>query len=180
MSLNKVMLIGNVGMDPEVRYLDSSQAKVARLRIATTESYTDRNGEKRENTEWHTVTCWRRLADLVERYVKKGTQLYIEGRLQTREWTDQTGNKRYSTEVMADNVQLLGRREQGPASAPQTYGQGGNSAPYQQPAQSNIGGYQAPYQPSAPAQAPAQAHVNAAPVPSPQDFAGEGDDDLPF
>lgn len=172
------MLIGNVGMDPEVRYLDNSQAKVARLRIATTESYTDRNGEKRENTEWHTVTCWRRLADLVERYVKKGTQLYVEGRLQTREWTDQSGNKRFATEVLADNVQLLGRRDNAAGAAPQAYGQSGNSAPYQQPSQNNIGGYQAPYQPSAPAQAPAQ--VNAAPVPSPQDFGGEGDDDLPF
>lgn len=170
MSLNKVMLIGNVGMDPEVRYLDGNQAKVARLRIATTESYTDRNGERRENTEWHTVTCWRRLADLVEKYVKKGTQLYVEGRLQTREWTDQTGNKRFSTEVLADNVQLLGKRGDAPAAAPA-------AAPYSQPAASvNVGGYQAPYQPAAPAPA-------ASPIaPAATDFAAgqAGDDDLPF
>lgn len=169
------MLIGNVGQDPEVRYLDN-QAKVARLRVATTESYTDRNGEKRESTEWHTVTCWRRLADLVEKYVKKGSQLYIEGRLQTREWTDQSGAKRYSTEVSADNIQLLGRRENA-APAGQGYGQGGNSAPAQAPNQ----GYQ-PYQPSY------QSVVTPAPAPSVQmpqspvqDFgSAAGDDDLPF
>lgn len=178
MSLNKVMLIGNVGMDPEVRYLDN-QAKVARLRIATTESYTDRNGEKRENTEWHTVTCWRRLADLVEKYVKKGSQLYIEGRLQTREWTDQTGAKRYATEINADNVQLLGRRDNAPAAQP-GFNQGGaaayapaqNSRPQAQPA------YQQPSYQQPAYQQPAQnAQMPQAPV---QDFGGAGDDDLPF
>ena len=87
MSLNKVMLIGNVGQDPEVRYLDgnSPNAKVATLRLATTERYRDRNtGENREITEWHTIVLWRGLADIVEKYVKKGTQLYIEGRIRTR------------------------------------------------------------------------------------------------
>lgn len=168
MSLNKVMLIGNVGMDPEVRYLDNSQTKVARLRLATTERYTDRNGEVRENTEWHTVTCWRKLADLVEKYVKKGSQIYVEGRLQTREWTDNTGAKRYSTEVSADNLQLLGKREGAPA---------GNAAPYNQGTMSSTpagpGGYQAPYQPQTVA-TPAQPTAPAG------NFGGEGDDDLPF
>lgn len=178
MSLNKVMLIGNVGMDPEVRYLDNSQTKVARLRLATTERYTDRNGEARENTEWHTVTCWRKLADLVEKYVKKGSQVYVEGRLQTREWTDNTGAKRYSTEVSADNLQLLGKREGAPA---------GNAAPYNQGTTSSTpagpGGYQAPYQPQTSAAQTSYQPQPAAPIqpaaPA-ENFGGESDDDLPF
>lgn len=120
MSLNKVMLIGNVGRDPEVRYLEggaNGNAKVASFSVATTERYRDRNGETRENTDWHNVVAWRGNADVVEKYVKKGTQLYIEGRLKTREWTDQTGNKRYTTEVLVDNLQLLGRKSDNPASA---------------------------------------------------------------
>ena len=91
MSLNKAMLIGNVGRDPEVRYLDgqSGHAKVATFTLATTERYRDRNGETRENTEWHNIVAWRNTADVVERFVRKGTQLYIEGRIRTRAWDDQ-------------------------------------------------------------------------------------------
>ena len=108
--VNKVILIGNVGMDPEVRTLESG-AKVARLRIATTERLFDRQtNETKEHTEWHTVTLWRGLADVVDRYVNKGSQIYIEGRLRTREWTDKDNNKRYSTEILADDMKLLGRR----------------------------------------------------------------------
>lgn len=115
MSLNKVMLIGNVGKDPEVRYLDGnsangSNAKVATFPLATSERYRDRNGEQHENTEWHNIVVWRSNADVVERFVKKGTQLYIEGRISTRQWTDQEGNKRYTTEIVANSLQLLGRR----------------------------------------------------------------------
>ncbi len=115
MSLNKVMLIGNVGKDPEVRYLEGnsasgSNAKVATFPLATSERYKDRNGEQHENTEWHNIVVWRGNADVVERFVKKGTQLYIEGRIRTRQWTDQSGNKRYTTEIVADSLQLLGRR----------------------------------------------------------------------
>ena len=118
MALNKVMLIGNVGRDPEVRYLDgqNGSSKVATFTLATTERYKDRNGESKEITEWHNIVVWRGLADLIEKYVKKGTQLYIEGRLRTRSWDDQNGNKRYSTEIMADNVQLLGRKSDNPAT----------------------------------------------------------------
>ena len=175
MSLNKVMLIGNVGADPEVRYLES-QAKVARLRIATTESYTDRNGEKRENTEWHTVTCWRRLADLCEKYVKQGTQLYIAGRLQTREWNDQSGAKRYTTEIVADNVQLLGRRADNQAPAQSPYGHPATQQPsYGAPQQQ--GGYQ-PYQSAYQQVTPGPAPTVSSP--SPEAFGGDGDDDLPF
>ena len=119
MSLNKVMLIGNVGRDPEVRYLDgnSGNAKVATFTLATTERYRDRNGETRENTEWHNIVAWRNTADVVEKFVKKGTQLYIEGRIRTRSWDDQTGNKRYTTEIIADTLQLLGKKSDNPAAA---------------------------------------------------------------
>lgn len=118
MSLNKAMLIGNVGKDPEVRYLEnqsssSNTTKVASFTLATSERYRDRNGEQHENTEWHNIVAWRGLADTVEKYVKKGTQVYIEGRLRTRSWTDQSGSKRYTTEIVADNLQLLGRRGDG-------------------------------------------------------------------
>ena len=109
MSLNKVMLIGNVGKDPEVRYVGTD--KVANFVLATTESWKDRNGEKKENTEWHNIVVWRNSADVVEKYVKKGSQLYVEGKLTTRKWTDQSGNVRYTTEIQAQSIQLLGRKE---------------------------------------------------------------------
>ena len=110
------MLIGNVGRDPEVRYLDGNNpnqgaTKVAQFTLATTERYRDRNGELRENTEWHNIVCWRNSADVAEKFIRKGTQLYIEGKLRTRSWTDQSGNKRFTTEVAVDNLQLLGKRD---------------------------------------------------------------------
>lgn len=139
------MLIGNVGNDPEVRYLESNpqnpnaNVKVASFRLATSERYRDRNGEQRENTEWHNIVVWRGNADVVEKFVHKGTQLYIEGKLRTRQWTDQTGNKRYTTEVVADTLQLLGRRPDGQGdAAPQGgYGPAQSGSGYQ-------GGYQGP------------------------------------
>lgn len=166
MSLNKVMLIGNVGKDPEVRYLEGnsasgSNAKVATFPLATSERYKDRNGEQHENTEWHNIVVWRGNADVVERFVKKGTQLYIEGRIRTRQWTDQSGNKRYTTEIVADSLQLLGRRADNEAA---------------QDIQA----------------APAPAQVQTAPKPVPQaprpadtaavslDLPGDEGDDLPF
>ena len=171
MSLNKAMLIGNVGKDPEVRYLDGSngQAKVATFTLATTERYRDRNGETRENTEWHNIVAWRNTADVVEKYVRKGTQVYIEGRIRTRSWDDQTGNKRYTTEIMADTLQLLGKRQDNPAG--QGYQQGG----YGQPAQQQ--GYAQPQQQVQPAyQQPVQTQAAA-----PQNIVNDGpDDDLPF
>ena len=110
------MLIGNVGNDPEVRYLESNpqnpatNAKVASFRLATTERFRDRNGELRENTEWHSIVAWRSNADLAEKFIHKGSQIYVEGKLRTRQWTDQTGAKRFTTEVVADTIQLLGKR----------------------------------------------------------------------
>jgi len=109
MSVNKVILVGNVGRDPEIRHLDKGVA-VARFSLATTENYTSKTGEKVSNTEWHNVVAWRGLAEVVEKYVKKGSQLYIEGRLRTRDY-DKDGVKHYATEINADTMQLLGKRE---------------------------------------------------------------------
>jgi single-strand DNA-binding protein len=120
MSVNKVILVGNVGKDPEVRYLENNVA-VARFSLATSETYKNKNGEKVTNTEWHNIVAWRGLAEIAEKYVKKGAQLYIEGKLQTRAWDDKEGKKHYTTEVLADNFQMLGRKPEdssSPASAP--------------------------------------------------------------
>jgi single-strand DNA-binding protein len=111
-SLNKVMLIGNLGRDPEVRST-ASGVKVSNFSIATTESFTDRNGQKQDRTEWHNIVMWRGLAELAEKYLRKGAQIYVEGKLQTRSWDDQNGNKRQTTEVVVDNLVMLGRREGG-------------------------------------------------------------------
>ncbi|MBR5568437.1 MAG: single-stranded DNA-binding protein [Bacteroidales bacterium] len=164
--INKVILVGNVGQDPEIRYTGdvNNGTKVATLRLATTERYRDRNGNLQEHTEWHSVVVWRNTADVVEKYVKKGTQLYIEGRLRTRSWDDQTGAKRYTTEIVADTLQLLGRKSDGQPS------QGGFQTPaqqnsYQQPFQQP--GVQQPYQ--QPAAQPARPVIEEQP-----------DDDLPF
>jgi single-strand DNA-binding protein len=109
MSVNKVILVGNVGRDPEVRHLDKGVA-VARFSLATTENYTSKTGEKVSNTEWHNVVAWRGLAEVAEKYVKKGSQLYIEGRLRTNMY-EKDGVKHYTTEINADTMQLLGKRE---------------------------------------------------------------------
>ena len=197
MALNKVMLIGNVGNDPEIRYLDSNpqspqgNAKVASFRLATTERYRDRNGETRENTEWHNIVAWRSNADLVEKFVHKGSQIYIEGKLRTRQWTDQTGNKRFTTEIQADNIQLLGKRPDAPQGDQAGYsgqsryqGQGGQGGYQGQNGPSSYqgpGGYQGQgAQPAAPTYAPQPSPpVYPAPgaAPTPSDAP---DDDLPF
>ena len=122
MALNKVMLIGNVGQDPEIRYLDTNPQsqgnnKVASFSLATTDRYKDRNGETRENTTWHRLTAWANKADIVEKYVHKGDQIYVEGRLTTRQWQDQQGNTHTTTEIQVANIQLLGKRETQPATA---------------------------------------------------------------
>ena len=104
--LNQVHLIGTVGNDPEVRAIQGG-AKVASFRLATTERYKDRDGNRQEQTEWHNITVWNNRADFVEKYIHKGSNLFIEGKLRTRQWTDQQGNKRYTTEISAENIQLL-------------------------------------------------------------------------
>lgn len=110
MSVNKVILVGNVGIDPEIRYLEGGTA-VASLRLATSETYKNKSGERITQTEWHNIVLWRGLAEITEKYVKKGMQLYIEGRLRTRSWDDKEGNKRYTTEVVADAMKMLSRKE---------------------------------------------------------------------
>lgn len=109
MSVNKVILVGNVGKDPEVRHLDSGVA-VANFPMATSENYTAKNGDKVSTTEWHNIVLWRGLAEVAEKYVTKGRQLYIEGKIKTRSWDDKEGNKRYTTEIVADVMQMLGTR----------------------------------------------------------------------
>lgn len=108
-SVNKVILIGNLGADPETRYLPSGDA-VTNIRIATTETWKDKSGEKQEHTEWHRVAFFGRLAEIAGEYLKKGSPVYVEGRLQTRKWQDKDGQERYTTEIRADRMQLLGGR----------------------------------------------------------------------
>src|SRR5438093_13525680 len=106
-SVNKVILVGNLGRDPETRYTTSGDA-VTNIRVATTDTWKDKNGEKQERTEWHTVVFFGRQAEIAGEYLKKGRQVYVEGRLQTRKWTDKDGVEKYSTEIVADRMQLIG------------------------------------------------------------------------
>ncbi len=115
MSVNKVILVGNVGKDPEIRHLESGVA-VANFPLATSENYTAKNGEKVSTTEWHNIVLWRGLAEVAEKYVKKGKQLYIEGKIRTRNYDDKDGNKKYITEIVADVMQFLGTKDQGSAN----------------------------------------------------------------
>ncbi len=108
--VNKVILIGHLGGDPELRYTPSGAA-VANMRLATNEVWKDNEGNTQERTEWHRVVLWRKLAEIAGQYLKKGMQVYVEGRLQTRSWEDKDGVKRYSTDIVATNMQILGRRE---------------------------------------------------------------------
>jgi single-strand DNA-binding protein len=173
--INKVILVGNVGMDPEVRSLESG-VKVARLRLATTERIFNRQtNESTDHTEWHTVTLWRGLADVADKFVRKGSQIYIEGRLRSREW-DKDGVKHTAVEIVADEMKLLGRR----TDAPQQSGyaqpqQGGYQGGYAQPQQSSYqgGGYSQPQGGYAPQSAPA-------PQPMAPSIPAEDPDDMPF
>jgi single-strand DNA-binding protein len=116
MSVNKVILVGNVGKDPEVRHLDSGVA-VANFPLATSETYTAKNGDRVTTTEWHNIVLWRGLADVAEKYVKKGRQLYIEGRIRSRSYDDKDGIKRYITEIYGDVMQMLGAKSENGGSA---------------------------------------------------------------
>ena len=109
-SVNKVILVGNLGRDPEVRFTPGGTA-VANFTLATTDRWTDPSGEKKERTEWHRIVVWGKQAEIAGEYLKKGRQVYVEGSLQTREWTDRDGNKRYTTEVRVQRFQMLGRPE---------------------------------------------------------------------
>jgi single-strand DNA-binding protein len=126
-SVNKVILLGNLGRDPETRYTTGGDA-VTNLRIATTETWKDKSGEKQEKTEWHTVVLFGRQAEVAAEYLKKGRPVYIEGRLQTRKYTDKEGVEKYSTEIVGDRMQLLGAREGGGGSGGDVeFGSGGES-----------------------------------------------------
>jgi single-strand DNA-binding protein len=114
--INKVILVGNLGKDPEVKYLEGGTA-VANFTIATSETFKDRtSGERKTSTEWHNVVVWRGLAEISEKYLKKGMQVYVEGKLRTRQWQDKDGNTRYTTEIVGDNLQMLGKKEENSSS----------------------------------------------------------------
>lgn len=176
--VNKVILIGNLGQDPEVRYMPQGGA-VANLTIATSETWTDKaTNEKKENTEWHRVVIYQRLAEIAGEYLRKGSKVYIEGKLKTRKWQDKDGVERYTTEIICNELQMLdGRREDGGMGGQPQGGyqkppqSGGKQGGYQKPPQSGgqQGGYQKPQQQAAPA-------GGRAPMEPPIDF----DDDIPF
>jgi len=176
MSVNKVILVGNVGKDPETRYLDESTA-ITKFPMATSETYRNRAGERVTTTEWHNIVLWRGLAQVAEKYVKKGTQIYIEGRIKTRSYDDADGNKKYITEIVGDQMQLLGRRPDETE---------GDQFQQQQPMQGQPG---TETQPKVQSQAPAQDQAPEQDQPPAQDegpaddpFNGgdNGPDDLPF
>lgn len=178
--INKVILVGNLGQDPEVKYMPNGNA-VTNISIATSESWKDQSGQPVEKTEWHRVVMFRKLAEIAGQYLRKGSQVYIEGKLQTRKWQDQNGQDRYSTEIVAENMQMLGGRTEGGAGGYQQNQGMGGGAPQQpsyqqmppqrggnmnqgQPAQQPGGFNQAPQQPQQPMSEP--------------DF--DFDDDIPF
>jgi len=170
-SVNKVIIVGNLGRDPETRYMPNGEA-VTNVAVATTESWKDKNsGEKKELTEWHRITFYRKLAEIAGQYLKKGSQVYVEGRLQTRKWTDKDGVEKYTTEIIADTMQMLGGRQGMGGGASDdggsgSYGGGGGGAPARQSAGGGAGGG------GGAARAPAAAR----PAPNFSDM----DDDIPF
>lgn len=128
MSVNKVLLIGRLGNNPEIRYTNTGTA-VANFNLATSESWNDKTGQKQERTEWHRVVVWGKLAELCEKYLAKGRQCFVEGRLQTRSWDDKDGNKRYTTEIVANTVQFLGTAGATAPNASAGMGAGMNEQP---------------------------------------------------
>lgn len=165
-SVNKVILLGNLGADPELKYLPSGQA-VCEMRLATSQTYTDKNDQKQERTEWHRIVAWGKTAENCSKFLKKGRQLYLEGRLQTRSWDDKDGNKRYTTEIVADQVVFLrdgGNHERGE-------GGGESEAPRQQRSQGGGGGGYGGGGGGQRQAAPAQEEFGG---------GGNGEDDIPF
>lgn len=132
-SINKAILVGNVGKDPEIKFLPSGSA-VANFGLATSERFKDKSGEFQERTEWHNIVAYQRTAEIIRDYVKKGSKLYIEGRIQTRSWDDQSGKKQYRTEIVVNDLVLLSGRGEGGESGGYSRG-GSNSYDQRQPAQ---------------------------------------------
>ncbi len=174
--VNKVILIGNLGKDPEVRYLEGGIA-VANFPIATTESFRDKNGNKNEQTEWHQIVLWRRLAEVAEKYLRKGQMVYLEGKIRSRTWDDKDGNKRYTTEIFGDVLTILSRREDQPGFQQRP------ATPYGQQNQ-NQSGTGTTYTPNPQQQAyqQQQQNVNINPEENPNHPAilPDSPDDLPF
>ncbi|MCU0434174.1 MAG: single-stranded DNA-binding protein [Bacteroidia bacterium] len=144
--VNKVILIGNLGKDPEVRYLEGGIA-VANFPLATTETFRDKNGNKNEQTEWHQIVLWRRLAEVAEKFLRKGQQVYLEGKIRSRSWEDKDGNKRYTTEIFGDSLTILTRsNDQGQGGYQRPQGgyqqQGGTTGGFQQGGTGTTPGYQ--------------------------------------
>ena len=171
--INKVIIVGNLGNDPEMRYAQNGNA-IANLSVATSETWKDQQGQPQEKTEWHRIVMYRRLAEIAGEYLKKGSKIYIEGKLQTRKWQDQSGNDRYTTEIVANELQMLDSRGDGSMGGGNAGGgqaRGGQGGYNQGGNQSNNGGFQPskpPQQPTAPASKPV----------SEPDF--DMDDDIPF
>jgi len=166
-SVNKVIIVGNLGRDPEIRYMPSGDA-IANIAVATSYKSKDKNtGEQKELTEWHRISFFGRLAEIVGQYLKKGSSVYVEGRLQTRKYTDKDGIERYATDIIAENMQMLGGRQ----------GMGGDAGGYG--GGDDMGGYDAP--PSRPApQRQAPPAPAARPQPKPAPNFSDMDDDIPF
>jgi single-strand DNA-binding protein len=164
-SVNKVIIVGNLGRDPEIRYMPSGDA-IANIAVATSFKSKDRNtGEQKEITEWHRISFFGRLAEIVGQYLKKGSSVYVEGRLQTRKYTDKDGVEKYATDIVAQEMQMLGGRQ----------GMGGDAMG----GSDDMGGYDAP--PSRPAPRPQQASAPAPrPAPKPAPNFSDMDDDIPF
>lgn len=182
-SVNKVIIVGNLGADPEVRYLPSGDA-VANVRVATTDRYKDKaSGDYKEMTEWHRISFFGRLAEIVSEHLKKGSSVYVEGRIRTRKWQGQDGQDRYSTEIIADQMQMLGSRNSGGRG--DSGGYGGN-ADFEEGTRRQSA---APASRSAPSQAAARSSArppqSAPPPAEPQSYGGSGGfddmtDDIPF
>ncbi len=174
-SVNKVIIVGNLGADPETRYLPSGDA-VTSIRVATTDRYKDKaTGEMREATEWHSISFFAKLAEIAGQYLRKGSQVYVEGSLRTRKWTDQSGVEKYSTEIRADQMQMLGSR-QGMGGPGGQQGGGYDDAGYG----GDQGGYDQAPRRTAPA--PRAAAPSARPAPAPKSDSGFDDfsDSIPF
>jgi len=179
--VNKVILVGNLGKDPELRYTPSGAA-VVNFSLATSETYKDRDGNRQTKTEWHNIVAWRQLAEICGKYLHKGKQIYIEGSLQTRKWQDRDGNDRYTTEIVANQMQMLGRADENGGGGYQSGGQGGydNTSGQQyggQPQQSYNNTAAQPQQPQQPQQ---QRPQQQRPAPVYEEPVFNPDDEIPF
>ncbi|EMT0376472.1 single-stranded DNA-binding protein [Neisseria gonorrhoeae] len=174
MSLNKVILIGRLGRDPEVRYMPNGEA-VCNFSVATSETWNDRNGQRVERTEWHNITMYRKLAEIAGQYLKKGGLVYLEGRIQSRKYQGKDGIERTAYDIVANEMKMLGGRNENSGGAPYDEGYGQSQEAYQRPAQQSR--QPAPDAPSYPQEAPAAPRRQPVPAAAPVE---DIDDDIPF